>query len=157
MVQRVTAGITYDRESYPGDAASLAAALVKALGIENAEDLTLTPVDFAEIEAPPAEEEPGMLSLGNVFAVAKYAAAGLAGLGLLLFFRGAFRGRPSRDLPALSGANLDLTVGDQEDEERVNPKVIQRQRLKKEIARAIDQDPRGVARLVEMWLQEESV
>jgi len=82
-------------------------------------------------------------------------AAGLAGLGLLLFFRSSMRAVGTR-LPAPQTTGLDLTVGGEPQEELVvNPRLEERNRLKLEISRAIEQDPRAVAKLVEMWLTED--
>jgi len=173
-IKRVTAGIFVDRARIPGDDdaaknATIAAwveTLANAIGTgelkgdEFALDATLlkiTPSDFLE---PPEFPEPvaaSMFTSDRIVDLATYGAAGLAGLGLLLFFRSSMRAVGGNRLPAPQiGGGLDLTVGgDPTEELTVNPRVEERNRLKREISRAIEQDPRAVAKLVEMWLTEE--
>jgi flagellar M-ring protein FliF len=159
QIVRITAGITIDKDALDETAkAGLEGVLKSALGIDETrgDSLTLDVMDFAEIEMPPDVAPGGRLDLSQILDIAQYAAAGLAGLGLLLFFRGAFRGRKKGEAPARTGTRLDLTVGDEPaEEEAISPKRLERQRIKHEIARAIDRDPRGVAKLIEMWLHEE--
>jgi flagellar biosynthesis/type III secretory pathway M-ring protein FliF/YscJ len=109
-------------------------------------------------ERPEGAAESAGFDVQGILDIAQYAAAGLAGLGLLLFFRSAFKGRGKSDVPATTGSRLDLTIGDEDEEpaETVNPKVRERLKIKNEIARAIERDPRGVSKLIEMWLHEES-
>jgi flagellar M-ring protein FliF len=158
-VKKITVGITINALKFEGETKDLEQTLRDALGIDEArgDALTLTKATFATIDLPPAPEKPGPLSMDNIVKFGQIAAAGLVGLGLLLFFKGAFKRTGGASVPVRTGTHLDLTVGDEEEPEAsVSPKVLERQKIKKEIARSIDRDPRGVAKLLEMWLHEES-
>jgi len=172
-IMRVTAGIFVDRAQIPGDddaakAATIAAwATTLATAIGTGESvgetfelkpdlLKITPSDFIEVPELPEPAAAALLSGDRIMDLVTYGAAGLAGLGLLLFFRSSLRAVGNR-LPAPhQSVGLDLTIGGETSEElAVNVRVEERNRLKREISRAIEQDPRAVAKLVEMWLTEE--
>jgi flagellar M-ring protein FliF len=157
-VKKITVGITIDEAKFEGETTELEKTLRNALGIDETrgDALTLTKAPFAKLELPPMPEKPGPLSLDNFLKFGQIAAAGLVGLGLLIFFKGAFKRSAGVAVVERTGTHLDLTVGDEEPEAAVSPKVLERQKIKKEIARSIDRDPRGVAKLLETWLHEES-
>jgi flagellar biosynthesis/type III secretory pathway M-ring protein FliF/YscJ len=168
-VIRVTAGISVDQERCSEeDQRKLKPILARALGIQRQDpsapggdpypDLEISRIPFVVPERPEGAAESAGFDVQGILDIAQYAAAGLAGLGLLLFFRSAFKGRGKSDVPGDDRVALDLTIGDEDEEpaETVNPKVRERLKIKNEIARAIERDPRGVSKLIEMWLHEES-